>query len=129
MLTNRTLNNELRITPRVGTSTSISVFNQPDSEYLGELLNCSDGGLLISSYEALKPGTLLNLELVDVAPNIDTQRKGRCVAEVVWAKAITPSQYSAGCRVQGSCDMFDSMLKSYQCEISTNKTEALSSRH
>ncbi|MGB1091246.1 MAG: PilZ domain-containing protein [Oceanobacter sp.] len=106
--------NEMRLTQRVEPHTSITVFNNSDRSYLGEVLNCSETGVMFSIYEPIEPGTCLEIELVDVPPDIDTHRKGHCKAEVIWSHSITPSLYAAGCRVDESSDMFNTMMKSYQ---------------
>ncbi|MFK4751038.1 MULTISPECIES: PilZ domain-containing protein [Oceanospirillaceae] len=105
---------EQRHTPRADISSNVSVFQQGDLSYLGLLLNCSDEGLMISTYEAIEPGTELNLELVDVRPDLDVHRTGFCQAEVVWSKPITPSLYSAGCRMKAPCNTLNGMIRSYQ---------------
>jgi hypothetical protein len=104
---------EQRHSGRAMLGKSVSVFHQQDKEYVGLLLNCSEEGLMISSYEAIKPGTRLRLELVDIPPHLDVHRKGVCTAEVVWSKQITPSLYGTGCRIEAASDMLHTMIRSY----------------
>ncbi|MDO6681758.1 MULTISPECIES: PilZ domain-containing protein [unclassified Oceanobacter] len=109
---------EQRHTPRVDVSSSVSVFQQNDLSYLGLLLNCSDNGLMISTYEPIPPGTELSLELVDIRPDLDLHRTGFCQAEVVWSRPLTPSLYRAGCRIKAPCTTLDNMIRSYQTTTS-----------
>lgn len=105
---------EQRHNGRVELHKSVSVFQEQGKEYIGLLLNCSDTGMMISSYEAIAPGTRLQLELVDIPPHLDIHRKGVCTAEVVWSKLITPSLYGTGCRIEGASTMLTTMFRSYQ---------------
>ncbi|MCY0964291.1 PilZ domain-containing protein [Parathalassolituus penaei] len=104
---------EQRLNDRAALHKNVSVFQQANKEYVGLLLNCSDGGMMISSYQPILPGTRLQLELVDIPPHLDTHRKGLCTVEVVWSKLITPSLYGAGCRIEGASDMMTTMIRSY----------------
>ena len=103
-----------RQTPRVEVPTNVSVFQRSDLSYMGLLLNCSSEGLLISTYEALPPGTVIDLEMVDVRPDTDLHRTGYCTVKVVWSKAVTPSLYTAGCELQSACPVLSGMFRSYQ---------------
>ncbi len=102
-----------RMHPRWTLKSSVSVFEQQNKEYLGLLVDCSEQGLMISSYDYLAPGTRLQLDLVDIPPNIDNRRTGQGVVEVVWSDKITPSLYGNGCRLVESSSMLQSMIRSY----------------
>ena len=104
---------EQRHTYRAPLNKSVSVFQQANKEYIGLLLNCSESGLMISSYDKITPGTRLQLELMDIPPHLDIHRKGTCTIEVVWSKLITPSLYGTGCRIEGASDSLHKMLRSY----------------
>ncbi|WP_221799350.1 PilZ domain-containing protein [Oceanobacter mangrovi] len=109
-----TVMQELREAPRTEVLTNVSVFKRDDLSYLGLLLNCSDNGLMISTYEAIQPGTRLQLELVDVRPETELHRTGFCDIEVVWSRPLTPSLFSAGCRLEAPCPTLHNMLRGYQ---------------
>lgn len=102
-----------RMHPRWVLKSSVSVFEQASKEYLGLLVDCSESGLMISTYDALKPGTILNLDLVDIPPNTDDRRNGQCQVEVVWSDKITPSLYGNGLRITGQTPTLAAMIKSY----------------
>ena len=104
---------EQRMHPRAILKSSVSVFDDNSKEYLGLLVDCSEQGIMISTYDALTPGTSLALALGDIPPNINGRRTGSCRAEVVWCDKITPSLYGTGCRIAEVDDMLDTMMKSY----------------
>lgn len=104
---------EQRMHPRAILKSSVSVFDDNSKEYLGLLVDCSEQGVMISTYDAMEPGTELTLSLVDIPPNINGRRTGTCKAEVVWCDKITPSLYGTGCRIENISDMLDTMMKSY----------------
>jgi len=104
---------EQRMHPRWTLKSTVSVFEHGSKDYLGLLVDCSESGIMISSYEALQPGTRFELDLVDIPPNIDGRRTGKCVAEVVWSDKLTPSLYGNGCTISGVSDMLKTMMKSY----------------
>lgn len=110
---------ENRMHPRWVLKSSVSVFQQQSKEYLGLLVDCSEQGLMISTYDQLSPGTRLQLDLVDIPPNIDDRRTGQCVAEVVWCDKITPSLYGNGFRIMEATPMLNSMIKSYGHPVGT----------
>lgn len=102
-----------RMHPRWVLKSSVSVFDESNKEYIGLLVDCSEQGVMISTYDALTPGTNLSLSLVDIPPNINGRRTGTCTAEVVWCDKLTPSLYGTGCRITGVSDMLNTMIKSY----------------
>ncbi|WP_028294620.1 PilZ domain-containing protein [Oceanobacter kriegii] len=109
-----TKQHELREEPRNELTTNVSVFRADDLSYVGLLLNCSDKGMMFSSYESIEPGTELGLELVDVRPASELHRTGFCKIEVVWSKPLTPSLYSVGCRLHSPCPTMHTMIRSYR---------------
>ena len=105
---------EQRMLPRWILKSSVSVFEEGSKEYLGLLVDCSEQGIMISTYGELSPGTRLELSMVDIPPNINGRRTGTCVAEVVWCDKLTPSLYGTGCRISSPSDMLQTMFKSYE---------------
>jgi len=99
--------------PRWILKSNVSVFERQSKEYLGLLVDCSEQGVMISTYDQLQPGTTLQIDLVDIAPHANSRRTGQCRAEVVWCDKITPSLYGSGCRISQQDDTFDVMLKGY----------------
>lgn len=104
---------EQRMHPRWTLNSTVSVFERNSKDYLGLLVDCSDSGIMISSYEALQPGARIALDMVDIPPNIDGRRTGKCIAEVVWCDKITPSLYGNGCTISEVSDMMQTMMKGY----------------
>ncbi|MCT7358092.1 PilZ domain-containing protein [Thalassolituus pacificus] len=104
---------EQRMHPRWILKSNVSVFERQSKEYLGLLVDCSEQGVMISTYDQLQPGTTLQIDLVDIAPHANSRRTGQCRAEVVWCDKITPSLYGSGCRISQQDDTFDVMLKGY----------------
>ena len=102
-----------RLAQRCTLKSTVSIFERNSKDYLGLLVDCSGTGIMISTYESLAPGTQIQLDLVDIPPNIDSRRTGRCTAEVVWCDQITPSLYGTGCRIMEPDDMMTTMLKNY----------------
>jgi len=104
---------EQRMHPRWTPQSTVSVFEHTSKEYLGLLVDCSESGVMISSYEPLQPGARFELDMVDIPPNIDGRRTGRCIAEVIWNDKITPSLYGNGCTISGASEMLKTMMKGY----------------
>lgn len=105
---------EQRMQPRWTLKSTVSIFLHDNKDYLGLLVDCSEDGIMISSYEALQPGTRLALDLVDIPPNIDDRRTGHCIAEVVRSDKLTPSLYGNGCSISGASDTLKTMIRGYR---------------
>lgn len=105
---------EKRMHPRWHLKSSVSVFEKHSKNYLGLLVDCSEQGLMISTYDSLATGTLFELDLVDIPANVSDRRTGSCVAEVVWCDKITPSLYGSGLRILEHTPMLTAMFKTYQ---------------
>src|SRR5690554_4489954 len=107
-----------RMHPRWALKSNVSVFKLEDKEYFGLLVDCSDEGLMISTYDSLQPGERFELELVDVPVNVSDRRMGQCVAEVVWSDKITPSLYGNGFRIMEISPTLNAMIKEYTTTLS-----------
>lgn len=107
-----------RMHPRWALKSNVSVFMQDDKEYFGLLVDCSDEGLMISTYDSLELGQRFELELVDMPPNASDRRTGQCIAEVVWSDKITPSLYGNGFRIMEVSPVLNSMIKDYTSVLS-----------
>lgn len=107
-----------RMHPRWVLKSNVSVFVQQSKEYLGLLVDCSNQGLMISTYDSLAPGTRFNLELIDIPPHVADRRTGSCVAEVVWSDKLTPSLYGNGFRIMEVCPTLSTMINDYTTELS-----------
>lgn len=105
--------NDKRMHARWVLKSNVSIFKQHDKEYLGLLVDCSDQGLMISTYDSLKIGERFELELVDIPADVSDRRTGLCVAEVVWSEKITPSLYGNGFRIMESSPILNIMLRDF----------------
>lgn len=103
-----------RLAPRWAAQSTVSVFRHDTKEYIGLLVDCSETGIMLSSYEHIAPGTELDLDLVDVPANINTRRTGTCHAKVVWCDKLTPSLFANGCQISNADTMLSTMFHSYE---------------
>ena len=103
---------EMRMEPRWQLKSTVSVFRKGGSDCLGLLVNWSKSGLMISSYQALKEGETLDVDLVDILQDND-RRTAPCRIEIVWSRELNPSLYGSGCRLVEGSAMFDTMLQDY----------------
>ena len=103
-----------RMQPRWVPHSNVSVFEHHSKEYLGLMVDCSSDGMMISTYDALPAGTRIQLDLIDIPPQVDSRRTGHCEIEVVWSDKISPSLYGTGCKIHQPDDMLHTMIDSYR---------------
>lgn len=96
---------------------NVSVFMRDGKAYFGLLVDCSDEGLMISTYDSLEIGARFQLDLVDMPANVAERRTGQCLAEVVWSDKITPSLYGNGFRIMEASPTLNDMMKDYTTEL------------
>ena len=111
---------EQHVEPRWILQSSVSVFLQDSKECLGLMVNCSKNGLMISSYQPLQVGSVLNVDIVDIHPDMDGRRTGHCQIEIIWQQTLNPCMYANGCRVISSSSEYIKMLHQY---IETNQRQ------
>ena len=104
---------EQRIEPRWVLKSSVSVFLKETKECIGLLVNCSENGLMISTYQPLDVGQELDLDIVDIHPDMDGRRTGECHIEVRWSRPLNPSMFANGCRIVTASDEYTTMFKGY----------------
>ncbi len=107
---------ENRMHPRQTLDGTVSLFQHDTKEYIGLMVDFSAAGIMMSSYTPLEVGTIIEVDMVDIPPNIDSRRTGQVKAEVMWTDRITPSMYGNGCKVIGLSDHAQLMLASYNEE-------------
>ncbi len=105
---------ENRMHPRQVLDGTVSLFQHDTKEYLGLMVDFSTSGIMLSSYIPLEIGSILDVDIVDIPPNIDSRRTGQMKAQVMWTDRITPSMYGNGCQVIELSDHAKLMLASYQ---------------
>ena len=103
---------EVRMEPRWLLESKVSAFTQTEDSYVGLIVNWSYNGLMISTYQALEIGQVLELELVDITHD-HSKRTARCTVEVVWNQELTPSLHSNGLFVREGSDVLMSMIREY----------------
>lgn len=110
------MSKENRMHARQILEATVSVFMHESKEYIGLMVDFSSTGIMLSSYTPLEIGTILEVDMVDIPPNIDSRRTGQVKAQVMWSDRITPSMYGNGCKVIDLSDHAQLMLASYNPE-------------
>ena len=105
---------ENRIHARQVLEATVSLFLHDSKEYIGLMVDFSASGIMLSSYTPLEIGTILEVDMVDIPPNIDSRRTGQVKAQVMWNDRITPSMYGNGCKVIELSAHAQLMLASYK---------------
>ena len=103
---------EMRMEPRWQLKSTVSVFRRGGKDCLGMLVNWSNSGLMISSYQPLAKGDVIEIELVDILRDED-RRVAPCKVEIVWAQELTPSLFGNGCKVLEGSDMMTTMMQDH----------------
>lgn len=103
---------EMRVEPRWQLKSTVSVFTQDTEEFVGLMVNWSEQGLMFSTYQALKKGDRLKLELVDMVSKTG-RRNAHLTAEVMWSHELTPSLHGNGCIIFEGSDELDQMRRDY----------------
>lgn len=107
------MNQENRMHPRKVLEGTVSLFLSDTKEYVGLMVDISQSGIMLSSYTPLQVGSTIDIDMVDIPPNIDSRRTGQLKAEVMWTDNISPSLYGNGCKILQLSDQAQSMLASY----------------
>lgn len=110
------MNKENRMHPRKILDSTVSLFQHDSKEYIGLMVDASDSGMMMSSYMPLEIGTVIEIDMIDIPPNIDSRRTGTVIAKVMWNDRITPSMYGNGCQVIERSDEAQRMINFYLTE-------------
>lgn len=110
------MSKENRMHPRQTLDGTVSLFHHSSKEYIGLMVDFSNTGIMLSSYTPLEIGSIIEVDMVDIPPNVDSRRTGQVKAEVMWTDRITPSMYGNGCKVIDLSDRAKLMLASYHPE-------------
>lgn len=103
-----------RIHPRTILSSTVSVFNQETKEYIGLLVDVSESGLMLSSYQPLNNGEILNVDIVEIPKDKAQRVTGKLKIEIVWSQMVNSSMHGNGCHIIEQDVAAENMLKSYQ---------------
>lgn len=112
------MSKENRMHPRQVLEGTVSLFQSDTKEYIGLMVDISQSGIMLSSYTPLEIGSTIEIDMVDIPPNIDSRRTGQVKAQVMWTDRITPSMYGNGCKVVHLSDHAKLMLASYHSKTS-----------
>jgi hypothetical protein len=110
------MSKENRLHARQVLEATVSLFMHDSKEYIGLMVDFSATGIMLSSYIPLEIGTILEVDMVDIPPHIDSRRTGQVKAQVMWTHRITPSMYGNGCKVIELSAHAQLMLASYHSE-------------
>ncbi len=113
------MSKENRMHPRLILDGTVSLFHHHSKEYIGLMVDFSHSGIMVSSYIPLKIGATIEVDIVDIPPNIDSRRTGQVKAEVMWTDRISASMFGNGCKVIELSDSAKIMLASYHPERSS----------
>lgn len=106
----------MRVEPRWQLKSTVSVFSQATEEFVGLMVNWSEQGLMFSTYQPMKKGEVVKLELVDMVSKTG-RRNAHCTAEVMWSHELTPSLHGNGCVIREGSDSLNQMMRDY-CKVS-----------
>ena len=107
------MSKENRMHPRQVLDGTVSLFLHESKEYIGLMVDFSATGIMLSSYTPLELNSIIEVDMVDIPPNIDSRRTGQVKVQVMWADRITPSMYGNGCKVIELSEPAKLMLTSY----------------
>lgn len=93
--------------------TNVSIFNRPDAKFLGGLVDYSDSGIMISTYQPLDPDTTYDFTIVDLPNNIGRKRTGHIQVQSVWCDKINGTLFGTGFKILKADDRAYDMFKSY----------------
>jgi hypothetical protein len=112
------MSKENRMHPRQVLDGTVSLFQHDTKEYIGLMVDFSVSGIMFSAYVPLEIGAIIEVDIVDIPPNIDSRRTGQIKAQVMWTDRMTPSMYGNGCKVLELSDCAKLMFTSYHREAS-----------
>ena len=92
---------------------NVSVFTDEDSAFLGTMLDYSEGGVLISSYQPVPLGQTIKLAMVDLPNNIGRKRTGYIEVESVRCDPFNGTMYGIGFKLINADDSAKDMFTSY----------------
>lgn len=93
--------------------TMVSVFDTDSGKFLGVLVDYSETGIMISTYQPLENGQHYRFTIVDLPNNIGRKRTGHIQVENVWCDRLNTTMFGSGYRLIQSDDAAISMFRSY----------------
>lgn len=92
---------------------NVSVFEDPSAKCLGTMLDFSEGGILISSYQPFAIGEVVKLSMVDLPNNIGRKRTGHIEVESVRCDPFNGTMYGIGFKLISADEKAKDMFTSY----------------
>lgn len=93
--------------------TNVSIFNESDAKFLGGLVDYSDTGIMISTYQPLDIDTTYDFTMVDLPNNIGRKRSGHIKVQSVWCDQINNTMFGTGLKLLESDEDANAMFRSY----------------
>jgi hypothetical protein len=98
---------------RKSVHTNVSIFNETDAKFLGGLVDYSETGIMISSYQPITADTIYRFTMVDLPNNIGRKRTGHIQVKSVWSEQINGTLFGTGFKLIEADDEAYAMFKSY----------------
>lgn len=90
----------------------VSVFNE-DGVSMGNLVDYSDGGIMVSSYQPIEVGKTFQFAMVDLPNNIGRKRTGKITVESMWSDQLNSMMFGTGFKLIESDEQAKIMFASY----------------
>lgn len=90
----------------------VSVFTQ-DGKSMGNMVDYSDGGIMVSSYQPIEVEQIFEIAMVDLPNNIGRKRTGYITVKSVWSDQLTPSMFGTGFELIEADEQAKIMFASY----------------
>jgi len=97
--------------------TMVSVFDTDNGKFLGVLVDYSDSGVMISTYQPMKKNASYRFTIVDLPNNIGRKRTGHIEVENVWCDRLNTTLFGSGYKLIESDDAAIAMFRSYDQNI------------
>jgi hypothetical protein len=98
---------------RKSVHTNVSIFNESDAKFLGGLVDYSETGILISTYQPLANDTSYHFTIVDLPNNIGRKRTGHIEVQSVWCDKINNTLFGTGFKLIKADEQAYAMFRSY----------------
>ena len=98
---------------RKSLQTNVSIFNGEDAKYLGGLVDYSDTGIMISSYQPVAADQTYRFTIVDLPNNIGRKRTGHIQVQSVWCDQINSTLFGTGFKLLEADEDAYAMFRSY----------------
>lgn len=92
---------------------NVSVFSETSDEFIGTVLDYSEGGMLVSSYQPIPVGEDAKLTMVDLPNNIGRKRTGHIIVKSVRCDLFNGTMYGIGYQLIEADDQAKEMFTSY----------------